>query len=164
MTLQDCIRAQSLCRWSDPSSPWLQHWSQAERSGLKFIKEVIFGLYMVLFLLFIFRYLFVLTWLLERVGNFVVFLKERQYGSSLLQGICTLALLYGLLASPDPDLKKWKVLLTREKEMDVDLRAEMSTESSRGQQRITVTNREGEQPLSWLKKKSITLKARFRWK
>lgn len=39
MTQQDYTGVRSLCKWSSPSSPWLQHWSQEEQSGLKAITE-----------------------------------------------------------------------------------------------------------------------------
>lgn len=38
-TQQDYIRVRSLCKWSSPSSPWLQHWSQEEQSDLKWVQN-----------------------------------------------------------------------------------------------------------------------------
>lgn len=66
------------------------------------------------------------TWLVQGVRRVVVVLKEGQYWSSLLQGIVSLAFLYGLPASPDPDLSKHSTLLTAEKRS--------GKVSSRGQQ------------------------------
>lgn len=53
------------------------------------------------------------TWLVQGIRNIVVVLKESQYGSSLLQSIVSLALLYSLLPSPDPDLDTNRAFKTR---------------------------------------------------